>query len=169
MIIRIDQASPDPVYLQIRDQIVAAIAHGELAAADRLPSVRALASDLGVNLHTVNKAYATLRDEGFLIMRGRAGAVVADFQNAATPERMAASTEKLRGALLQLALEHRAQGGTRRSFLDMAQEQADRAFSLAGEERCDANMALAEHSNSLQKPHDDEPDAASPSVAAKGA
>ena len=44
MIIRIDQASPDPVYQQIRDQIVASIAHGELLPADRLPSVRTLAA-----------------------------------------------------------------------------------------------------------------------------
>ncbi len=131
MLIRIDQTSPEPVYLQIRDQIVAAIAHGELAASDRLPSVRALASDLGVNLHTVNKAYAVLRDEGFLMMRGRAGAVVADFRRTASPERQAAGTEKIEEALYQLALEHRAQGGSCRSFLTIASEQAKRVFDAA--------------------------------------
>lgn len=131
MLIRIDQASPEPVYLQIRDRIVAAIARGELVASDRLPSVRALASDLGVNLHTVNKAYAVLRDEGFLTMRGRAGAVVSDFRRTASPERQAAGTEKIEEALYQLALEHRAQGGTCRSFLDIASEQAKRVFDAA--------------------------------------
>ena len=116
MILRIDQMSPNPVYLQIRDQIVAAIARGELLPADRLPSVRALASDLGINLHTVNKAYAVLRDEGYLLMRGRAGAVVADFKQ----------------ILYQLALEHCAQGGTEEDFLKEAQAQADRVFADPG-------------------------------------
>ncbi len=132
MILRIDQMSPDPVYLQIRDQIVAAIARGELLPADRLPSVRALASDLGINLHTVNKAYAVLRDEGYLLMRGRAGAVVADFQQAASPEKKAASAEKLAASLYQLALEHCAQGGTEADFLKEAKLQADRAFADPG-------------------------------------
>ena len=77
MILRIDQASPDPIYLQIRNQIVEGIARGELVAGDSLPSVRALASDLGINLHTVNKAYAVLRDEGYVAMRGRSGAFIA--------------------------------------------------------------------------------------------
>lgn len=132
MIVRIDQASPDPVYLQIRDQIVAAIARGELLPADRLPSVRALASDLGINLHTVNKAYAVLRDEGYLLMRGRSGAVVADYQQAASAERKAASAEKLASELYRLALEHCAQGGTEEAFLEEARTQADRAFADPG-------------------------------------
>ena len=129
MIIRIDQASPDPVYQQIRDQIVASIAQGELLPADRLPSVRALASDLGVNLHTVNKAYAVLRDEGHLVMRGRSGAVVTDFQHAATPECIAANAAKLEEALRQLALEHRAQGGTEQTFINAAKTQAECIFA----------------------------------------
>lgn len=78
MIIRIDKMSEDPLYLQIRSQIIGAIARGELRAGDSLPSVRSLAADLGINLHTVNKAYAVLRDEGYLIMRGRSGAFVAE-------------------------------------------------------------------------------------------
>lgn len=132
MILRIDQTSSDPVYLQIRDQIVAAIARGELLPADRLPSVRALASDLGINLHTVNKAYAVLRDEGYLLMRGRSGAVVADYQQAASAERKAASAEKLASELYRLALEHCAQGGTEEAFLEEARAQADRAFADPG-------------------------------------
>ena len=132
MILRIDQASPDPVYLQIRDQIVAAIARGELLPADRLPSVRALASDLGINLHTVNKAYAVLRDEGYLLMRGRSGAVVADYQQAASAERKAASAEKIASELYRLALEHCAQGGTEEAFLEEARAQADRRVRRPG-------------------------------------
>ena len=74
----IDQMSEEPIYRQIRAQVIEAIATGELSPGDPLPSVRSLARDLGVNLHTVNKAYAVLRDEGYLIMRGRSGAFVAD-------------------------------------------------------------------------------------------
>ena len=132
MILRIDQTSPEPVYLQVRDQIVAAIARGELRPADRLPSVRALASDLGINLHTVNKAYAVLRDEGYLLMRGRSGAVVADYQQNASHERKAASAERIASELYRLALEYCAQGGDEASFLEEARIQADRAFSDPG-------------------------------------
>lgn len=132
MILRIDQASPDPIYQQIRDQIVAAIARGELTPGDRLPGVRALASDLGVNLHTVNKAYAVLRDEGYLLIRGRAGACIADFQQTATPERLAASAARLAEQLYRLALEHSAQGGTEEQFVEAARREAERAFADPG-------------------------------------
>ena len=73
MIICIDQKAEEPLYLQIRNQVIAAIARGELVPGAALPSVRALASDLGINLHTVNKAYAVLRDEGYVLMRGPFG------------------------------------------------------------------------------------------------
>lgn len=129
MILRIDQTVQTPVYQQIRDQIVAAIARRELLPADRLPSVRALAGNLGVNLHTVNKAYAVLRDEGYLLMCGRSGAVVADFEQIATPERIARNADKLAADLYQLALEHCAQGGNQETFLDVACTQAERVFS----------------------------------------
>ena len=121
MIIRIDQMDRMPVYQQIRNQIVAAIGRGELCPTDRLPSVRSLASDLGINIHTVNKAYAVLRDEGYLFMLGRSGAT-------ATPERIAINSEELAEKLQQLALEHRAQGGTKESFLEIAHTQAKYAF-----------------------------------------
>ncbi len=132
MVIRIDQASPDPVYLQIREQIVAAIARGELLPGDRLPSVRSLASDLGINLHTVNKAYAALRDDGYLLMRGRTGAVVADYQQNASCARKAENTERLTASLYHLALEHCAQGGSEEEFLEEARTQAERVFSDPG-------------------------------------
>ena len=128
MIIRIDQMDRMPVYQQIRNQIVAAIGQGELCPTDRLPSVRSLASDLGINIHTVNKAYAVLRDEGYLFMRGRSGAIVADFKQTATPERIAINSEELAEKLQQLALEHRAQGGTKESFLEIAHTQAKYVF-----------------------------------------
>ena len=80
MLLDIDLASQEPIFKQIRSQIVSAIATGELSPGDPLPSVRSLAGDLGVNMHTVNKAYAVLRDEGYVAMRGRSGAGCATAQ-----------------------------------------------------------------------------------------
>lgn len=77
MYIVVNDMVDEPLYMQIRSQIIAGIARGDLTAGDALPSVRRLASDLGINLHTVNKAYAVLRDEGYIVVRGRAGAFIA--------------------------------------------------------------------------------------------
>lgn len=88
MLIQIDFASDLPIYRQLRDQIVIGLATGQLEAGEELPSVRRLAADLGINLHTVHKAYQQLRDEGFLVLDPRSGAVMAknipdqpEFQN----------------------------------------------------------------------------------------
>lgn len=129
MLLRVDLTSQEPIYLQIRSQIVQAVASGELEAGDALPSVRSLAGDLGVNMHTVNKAYAVLRDEGYVIMRGRSGAYIADRPSALTPERAARDRQRLAQALRRLALEHKAQGGTLESFTAAAAEQAARVFA----------------------------------------
>ena len=72
----IDQNSGESKYIQIHDQIVAMIASGKLSEADILPSVRELAEVLDINFHTVNKAYALLRDEGYVSMDSRVGTVV---------------------------------------------------------------------------------------------
>lgn len=72
MLITIDFASEEPIYMQIRNAVVAGIAAGELHDGDTLPSVRTLGMEIGVNLHTVNKAYKLLQSEGFIeILRSR--------------------------------------------------------------------------------------------------
>ena len=76
MILHIDTLSTIPIYEQLRNQIVLGIARKQLIANEDLPSVRRLAADLGINLHTVNKAYAQLADEGYISMDRRRGAVV---------------------------------------------------------------------------------------------
>lgn len=78
MLIQIDQNSQIPIYMQLRNQIALLINSRDLNPGDKLPSVRTLASDLGINLHTVNKAYALLREEGYITMAGRRRASVAD-------------------------------------------------------------------------------------------
>lgn len=76
MLIQIDFQSEMPIYLQIKKQIVQGIAKRQLEEGESLPSVRQMAEDLGVNLHTVNKAYTLLKNEGFVMMDRRKGAVV---------------------------------------------------------------------------------------------
>jgi GntR family transcriptional regulator len=76
MLLTIEPDGPVPIYLQIRDRIVEAIAGGTQPAGSPLPSTRQLAVDLGVNFHTVNKSYDLLRQEGLLRISRKTGAVV---------------------------------------------------------------------------------------------
>ena len=131
MIIQIDFGSAEPIYLQIRSQSVHAVATGELCAGDALPSVRALAADLGVNMHTVNKAYSVLRDEGYVVMRRRSGVVVADRSQVLSPEAQQVERCRMADELLRLALEHRARGGSKEEFVSLAAAQAEAAYDVA--------------------------------------
>jgi GntR family transcriptional regulator len=76
MILSVDLNSELPIYQQLRDQIVEAIAEGELTEGSSLPATRTLASDFGINFHTVNKAYDLLRREGLIRLNRKSGAVV---------------------------------------------------------------------------------------------
>ena len=130
MLLRTSSTSDKPLYQQLRDQIVEGIAVGELEPGTKLPSVRALATDLGINLHTVNKAYALLRDEGYVTMRGRAGAVVAvPGQTSALRGRL--EDERMDEALFEAALAFRARGGTLEGFVARAADQAEQALAGA--------------------------------------
>lgn len=77
MILNLDFNSDKSIYTQICDEIIKAIAKGDLKVDESLPSVRSMAETIGVNLHTVNKSYNALKDEGFLNIDRRKGAVVA--------------------------------------------------------------------------------------------
>ena len=77
MIIEIDFNSDEALYLQLRNQIILGIATARIREGDELPSVRQLAGDIGINMHTVNKAYAVLKQEGFVKVDRRRGAVIA--------------------------------------------------------------------------------------------
>lgn len=76
MIIQIDFESDNPIYMQLREQLIEGIAKGEIEAGEVLPSVRQLAEDIGINLHTVNKTYNILKAEGYVTIDRRKGAVV---------------------------------------------------------------------------------------------
>lgn len=77
MILKIDFESEEALYVQLCNQIIMGIATEMLHEGDSLPSVRQLADEIGINMHTVNKAYAVLRREGFLRLDRRRGAVIA--------------------------------------------------------------------------------------------
>ncbi len=77
MFFEIDFNSEEALYMQLRNQIIMCIATSQLEAGDSLPSVRQLADAIGINMHTVNKAYALLRQEGYVKLDRRKGAVVA--------------------------------------------------------------------------------------------
>lgn len=76
MIIEINFNSNEAIYIQLTNQIILQIANGDIKEGDSLPSVRQLAELLGINMHTVNKAYSILRKEGYINLDHRRGAVV---------------------------------------------------------------------------------------------
>lgn len=76
MLIEIDFNSDEALYLQLRNQIILGIATNTFHEGDVLPSVRNLADEIGINMHTVNKAYSVLRSEGYVKVDRRRGAVI---------------------------------------------------------------------------------------------
>ncbi|GIO87503.1 GntR family transcriptional regulator [Paenibacillus faecis] len=87
MIIELDLQSEIPIYTQLVNRIIEGIASGRLLPGEPLPSVRNLASDIGINLHTVNKAYTLLKQDGYIQVHRQRGVVVhPDGMPPVTPE-----------------------------------------------------------------------------------
>lgn len=76
MLIKIDFDSDTPIYIQLKKEIIQGIAKGDLKEGDSLPSVRQMAEDIGINMHTVNKAYTMLKLDSFITMDRRKGAII---------------------------------------------------------------------------------------------
>jgi DNA-binding transcriptional regulator YhcF (GntR family) len=123
----IDWSSAEPVYAQIARQIRSRIASGDLAPGLVLPPVRGLASDLGVNLNTVARAYWLLEEEGFLKIRSRSGAEVTAPLRDADP----ATVERLRQQLAA-ALSRMRQAGL--THAEVRQQAEQELAALAGHE-----------------------------------
>jgi GntR family transcriptional regulator len=103
MLFAVDERDPQPIYLQLSMAVKDAVRTGELLPGDALPSVRDLARDLGVNLHTVHRAYRTLRDDGVVRLGlGRRARVAAQRTQKAGREEVLG---RLSGALEQLVTE----------------------------------------------------------------
>ena len=81
MVIEIDFNSDEAIYVQLMNQIILGIATSRLQEGDPLPSVRQLADTIGINMHTVNKASSLLRQEGFVTIDRRRGAIIAVDEN----------------------------------------------------------------------------------------
>ncbi len=77
MVIEIDFNSDEALYMQLRNQIILGIASSQFEEGEALPSVRQLAERIGINMHTVNKAYSVLKQDGFVKVDRRRGAVIA--------------------------------------------------------------------------------------------
>ena len=116
MLFRLDMASRTPIYMQIRTPVVVGIASGELAAGERLPAIRALAEQCGVNMMTVSKAYGLLREEGYITADRRGGTVVAGSPGAG------ALSEKYAAALRIIAAEARLAGMDEEEFAALCRE-----------------------------------------------
>lgn len=92
MLIRVDHAAETPLYAQIAASLRSGIAGGDIREGEKLPAARTLAESLGVNMHTVLRAYAQLKDEGLIQMRQGTGASVrkGSRKDAGRVEKMAA-------------------------------------------------------------------------------
>lgn len=118
MVLKIDMSCEIPIYVQIRNEIVKGIGKGEVSAGENLPTVRQLASELGVNTMTVSKAYQLLKSEGFIETDRRKGAVV---KEARTIENSMAGLyrDKLEGELELLSAEAKLRGMDREEFIEL--------------------------------------------------
>ena len=76
MFIEIEADSTVPIYLQLAQQVIEGIAKSELKPGESLPSVRAFAADLGMNMHTVNKAYHYLEEKEFIQIVAKKGVFI---------------------------------------------------------------------------------------------
>lgn len=102
MFIEIEPDSAVPIYLQLAQQIMEGIAREELAPETSLPSVRAFAADLGMNMHTVNKAYHYLEEKKMIEIIPKKGVFIhKDAVRSATAEEKSRMEEELRPILTE--------------------------------------------------------------------
>ncbi|EAE4624731.1 GntR family transcriptional regulator, partial [Listeria monocytogenes] len=109
--------SDEPIYTQICNQIIEGMAKRELLPGDKLPSVRSLGADIGINFHTVNKAYQILKQEGFIQIHRQKGVVI-------HPDGVAKADElffaKLQTKLKPLIAESVVRGVTEEKWLEVS-------------------------------------------------
>jgi GntR family transcriptional regulator len=117
LIIELNMAGEVPIYVQLRNQIVMGIGKGELKVGEKLPTVRQMALDAGVNTMTVNKAYQVLKAEGFIEIDRRHGATVRPAEDIS-----GAFREKLEEELELLSAEARLKGVEQSEFLALCEK-----------------------------------------------
>lgn len=117
MILKLDMSGDIPIYVQLRNQIVLGIGRGALRVGEKLPTVRQLAGDAGINTMTVNKAYQVLKAEGFIEIDRRHGAVVRPLQDAD-----GVFHEKLEEELELLTAEAKLKGMNQQEFVSLCEK-----------------------------------------------
>ena len=117
MIIKLDFSSHIPIYVQLRNEIVKGIGRGELETSEKLPTVREMAEDLGINPMTVNKAYGVLRNEGFISIDRRHGATVNPIYDGSVEFK-----EKIEEELSIVISEAGVKGINKEEFMDICEE-----------------------------------------------
>lgn len=118
--IRLELSSSVPPFEQIRAQISGHIATGELRAGDRLPTVRDLASDLGIAVGTVQRAYRELEAQGLIVSRRRHGTTVAS-HGGPTSSSPSPAMDDVRGLAQRLAVAAAAAGMSLQQLTDLVQ------------------------------------------------
>ncbi|KGF03386.1 GntR family transcriptional regulator [Anaerococcus lactolyticus] len=114
MFLEIDFKSDLPIYEQIRRGIIIGLANGQINPGDKLPSVREMAENIGINLHTVNKAYKLLEADGVLTMDRRYGSLISEEKNAMKDF----DTDKISGELDYLLAICKLKGLKKEDFID---------------------------------------------------
>jgi len=118
MILNLDFNSDIPIYTQITEQIIKSIANGNLKINESLPSVRNMAEEIGVNLHTVNKSYNLLKEKGYINIDRRKGAIVNTLPLAKKDE----NVEKIKSTLDLLVAESYLLGITKDEFIEYSKK-----------------------------------------------
>ncbi|MBC1986299.1 GntR family transcriptional regulator [Listeria sp. FSL L7-0229] len=125
MLLAIDLQSDEPIYTQICNQIIEGMAKRELLPGDKLPSVRSLGADIGINFHTVNKAYQILKQEGLIQIHRQKGVVI-------HPDGVAKADEqyfmKLQTKLRPLIAESVVRGVTEEKWLEVSKAIFDEMY-----------------------------------------
>ena len=121
MLLKLEFSSDIPIYQQIRDQVVVAIASGQLVPGDKLPTIRTLAEEAGINMMTASKAYQLLKTEGYITTGRRDGATVRMPAAGAAPK----TVESLRLKLCELRLA----GMERTDILELCKKLIDEEVS----------------------------------------
>ena len=120
--INMDFNSDEAIYIQLRNQVILGIATSTIREGDSLPSVRQLADTIGVNMHTVNKAYNVLKQEGFISLDKRRGAVIC-----LDVDRMKA-LEEMKANLMLVLAKGRCKNITREEVHELVDEIFDEYF-----------------------------------------
>jgi GntR family transcriptional regulator len=124
MLITVNENDPRPIYAQLVTGIKEQVQTGQLKPGDALPSVRELSGVLGINLHTVHKAYQLLRDQGVVIFRLGRGARVAPLR--ATPDDPGQAAGSIRERLRETVIEAFHLGLTAQMVQRLLKEELER-------------------------------------------